>query len=307
MLRLSYDYGLRPYSITMMIINKDDKIFNDWLRGFTDAEGCFNVHISMNSTMKLGEQCQLRFIIDQNRLDIQILEEIKNYFGSGTINKYGVDSSQVVICAKNTIINKVVPFFKKNQLLTSKKLDFDLWTKCAHLMKEKKHLTREGLDLIKSINEHINNKTESRIELLPKGPINLSKGWVLGFLEGDGSFYIDISEKGKSFKVQPRLKVGLHVHEKYILESLKKFFQGAGQINETGVTPHWYIRGIHNCYAYVLPFFDANPPLTIKKSKEYELFREVVLLCKEKTHLTPKGEERLRAIKKELNRYKEKE
>lgn len=76
----------------------------DLIRGFTDAEGCFNVHISKNQTMALGEQLQLRFIVDQNVVDKQLLEDIGTYFGGGKANPYGKQSCQVVMCRQDVII-----------------------------------------------------------------------------------------------------------------------------------------------------------------------------------------------------------
>jgi len=103
------------------------------------------------------------------------------------------------------------------------------------------------------------------------------------------------------------LEVGLHPHDRYILDSLDKHFNYAGEINDSTEYPHWYIRGIDACYSHVLPFFDAHPPLTIKKSKEYALFREAVIIAHNKQHLTAKGSARIREIKEELNRTVKKE
>lgn len=312
-------------------MTNNKRLTKEWIKGFTDAEGCFNVHITKNSTMELGEQVQLRFIVDQKVVDKQILTDIGRYFehyNDPTV--YKGDCSQIVICRQDLIFNRVVPFFRQNPLLTSKRLDFELWAECADLMKQKLHLTKEGLNKIKKINESLNVKTDDRKSSLPKGPITLTDDWVLGFLEGDGSFYMqvnDVESKSKSkledeedfhfedeesdsgyktdkVKVQPRLEVGLHNHDRFILESLNMHFNQAGSFNDSTDYPHWYLRGINTSYNHVLPFFDAHPPLTVKKSREYKIFREAVILAKGKKHLTPEGAERIRVIKAELKRYK---
>lgn len=193
-----------------------DKFTIDWIRGITDAEGCFNIHITVNITTTLGEQTQLRFIVDQNRIDEQMLKDIGSYFGGGTTNKYGKQSCQVVITRQHILINTIVPFFKKNPLLTSKRINFELWAQCVEIVRQKRHLTREGLDEIKEINTRLNIKSEDHIALLPKGPIDLPDDWVLGFLEGDGCLYIEVDEGSSpdSVTVQPRLEVGLHPHDR---------------------------------------------------------------------------------------------
>lgn len=46
-----------------------------WLSGFTDAEGCFNVHITKRDANTVGYNTKLRFILDQN--DFYALEIIQ--------------------------------------------------------------------------------------------------------------------------------------------------------------------------------------------------------------------------------------
>jgi hypothetical protein len=72
-------------------------------------------------------------------------------------------------------------------------------------------------------------------------------------------------------KVEPRLEVGLHPIDQHILTSLNKNFHEIGKINQCGNYPHWSIRGINNCYNYVLPFFYKYLFLTKKKSRDYFL------------------------------------
>ena len=56
------------------------------------------------------------------------------------------------------ITNKIIPIFKKYNILGVKALDFADWCKVAELMKEKKHLTKEGLEKIRSIKSGMNSK-----------------------------------------------------------------------------------------------------------------------------------------------------
>ena len=54
------------------------------------------------------------------------------------------------------ILNKIIPFFKKYPILGMKALDFDDWCKVAELMKNKMHLTAEGLEAIRQIKAGMN-------------------------------------------------------------------------------------------------------------------------------------------------------
>lgn len=95
--------------------------------------------------------------------------------------------------------------------------------------------------------------------------LNLSNGWVLGFIEGEGCFYLEVNDKGKNLKVQPRLEIGLHPVDHHIFIGLNSFFNNIGQFNYSSFYPPWYIRGIAKCSQYLIPFFDANPPVSEKK------------------------------------------
>lgn len=272
-------------------------LIKDWIRGFTDAEGCFNVHVTRNVTTKLGSQVKLRYILSQKNMNDQLFEIIDQIFKGGRIY-----TDSIVFSRQDVIFNTIIPFFQENPLLTNKEKDFQLWVKCANLIKNKEHLTPEGLEKINAIKKVINIKPDvGSVNLLPLS-LSYKEGWVLGFLEGESCFYLEVNDKGKNLKVQPRLEVGLHPVDHHILIGLNSFFNNVGEFNYSSFYPHWYIRGINKCDQYVLPFFDTYPPVTEKKYKEYFLWKEAVLLAKNKEHLNPNGATRIKEIKEILSR-----
>ena len=54
------------------------------------------------------------------------------------------------------ITDKIIPFFKKYRIHGVKALDFYDFCQVAELMKDKKHLTAEGLDQIRQIKAGMN-------------------------------------------------------------------------------------------------------------------------------------------------------
>jgi hypothetical protein len=54
------------------------------------------------------------------------------------------------------LTEKIIPFFVKYSIIGVKSLDFYDWCKVAELMKEKKHLTNEGLTQIRKIKAAMN-------------------------------------------------------------------------------------------------------------------------------------------------------
>lgn len=305
------------------------KLSDLWIVGIIDAEGCFDVHIFKNETMAVGEQVQLRLIVTQKDKDEKTLKAVGAYFGAGDkkLTKDSRDGTlQICIQKQDLIINNVVPFFQKNPLLTAKRKDFELWAKCVEIMKNKEHIKPEGLAKIKEISSAINLKEKSVAEISSRS-VDLPHDWVLAFLEGDGSLILDIwnvkpraghqdaeneiedlskesNEKPSKtidrinisthkYKVGFRLDVGLHSRDSHILRSLDNHFGNVGNYNLSGKYPHWAIRGIDNCYKHVLPFFEANPPIFPIKNKRFALWKEALLLCYEKKHLTQEGTDRL--------------
>lgn len=138
------------------IITTEEIYDSNWIAGFTTAEGCFDVLVS-KSNNKMGNRVQLRFRISQHNRDKKLLEKIKKDLGTGEIYPYP-DRSAVSLTIFNfsDITNIIIPFFKKNNLLGNKLLDFIDWCKISELMKEGSHLTPEGLDLIKNIKSNMN-------------------------------------------------------------------------------------------------------------------------------------------------------
>lgn len=58
----------------------------------------------------------------------------------------------------DNLIDKLIPFFLSYPLMGAKALDFEDFCKIAELMKNKAHLTIEGLDEIKKIKDGMNLK-----------------------------------------------------------------------------------------------------------------------------------------------------
>jgi hypothetical protein len=85
------------------------------------------------------------------------MEQLRKYLEVGNIYKYPDKSAIVFTIFKfSDIINIIIPFFETNPILGIKLFDFLDWCKIAHLMKEGKHLTLEGLNFIREIKSGMN-------------------------------------------------------------------------------------------------------------------------------------------------------
>jgi hypothetical protein len=100
----------------------------------------------------------LVFSISQHVRDLLLFESIIKYLNCGVIEQVYTrpDSITLVVYNFNDIIDKILPFFVINPLLSEKSLDFISFNKVAMLKKEKFYLTEEDLIMIKEIKSGMN-------------------------------------------------------------------------------------------------------------------------------------------------------
>jgi len=130
-----------------------------WIVGFIDGEGCFHIGISKNEFTNTKYQVLPEFIVTQHKRDIKLLYALKAYFGCGVVRcnkRKGANVYCYRVRKHNDLMNKIIPFFEKHQLKTTKRVCFQKFRKVVLLMNDKKHLTLEGLAKIREIRASIN-------------------------------------------------------------------------------------------------------------------------------------------------------
>ena len=136
------------------LVELPQKIDPHWLAGFTSGEGSIYINIKKSKT-KLGEAVQLVFEIAQHQRDHILLVSFISFFNAGSVMKYK-NALFYRVTKFDDIVNKIIPFFKKYPILGVKALDFADFCKAAELMKDKKHLTKDGLEQIRQIKAGMN-------------------------------------------------------------------------------------------------------------------------------------------------------
>ena len=126
----------------------------NWLAGFTSAEGCFLIN-TFKSKAKQGETVRLIFQLTQHSRDEKLIRRIPAYLNCGNIYK-NRDTYDYRVSKLEDITDKIIPFFKKYKIRGVKALDFQDWVRAAELMKQKKHLTADGIEKIKQIKAGMN-------------------------------------------------------------------------------------------------------------------------------------------------------
>jgi hypothetical protein len=142
------------YKMNINILDSKHKLNLDdtWLLGFTDAEGCFTCSV-LTSKITGKDIVTVRYIISQkNDIEFSLnlakvlggyITHIKSYNGYNTVVNHGK-------------LNKIINYLKNKSLKTKKSISYKRWLKVYVLVKNKTHLTPEGLIIIKSLIKTIN-------------------------------------------------------------------------------------------------------------------------------------------------------
>jgi len=131
----------------------------------------------------------------------------------------------------------------------------------------------------------------------------LDAHWVVGFVDGEGCFYVGVNhhpDMKTGYQVLPEFTVVQHERDIQILYALKKFF-GCGVVRKNHADRMAYrVRSIMHLSERIVPFFEKHP-LKTKKHVNFLKFRDVVNLMVRGDHLTPLGVERIRKIASMMN------
>lgn len=147
------DYTLNIQKITMQLTP-------DWICGFVEGEGSFVIYVSPSKSSK-STQVRLFFKIAQHVKNVQVLYAIKSFFGVGIVKRQRSLSApspvwEYVVSRFEHLDTKIIPFFEKTTMHSSKKFDFLRFRKVAIIMRRKDHYTTDGIIKIKSIASRMN-------------------------------------------------------------------------------------------------------------------------------------------------------
>ena len=122
----------------------------NWLAGFTEGDGSFFVRIITSNTHKIGVQVILTYKLVQHKRDIALMKIIIKYLDCGRVEDLSsvAEACAFTVNSLKSLDTKIIPFFSKYPLLGIKSKDFADFCVVVHIMKEKGHLTKEGLDKI---------------------------------------------------------------------------------------------------------------------------------------------------------------
>ena len=134
-------------------LNKNDQELRHYLSGFVEGEGSFNVSvINRKQDYKHGWKVSLSFNISQK--DDTVPKLAKDFFGCGKIRYRKDGICYYEVRSLKEITEVIIPFFKETPFISdSAQKRFEIFCKIAELMKEGKHLNKEGMKKILTLRD----------------------------------------------------------------------------------------------------------------------------------------------------------
>ena len=133
-----------------------------WVVGFIDGEGCFHVQINESRSLRTGYQVLLEFVVSQHCRSENVLYALKALFQTGVVRRESSRKDetgrQYRVRSAKDLRERVIPFFEKHELKTTKRIDFKKFRYILLMMERGEHLTLEGIEKIRKIKSTMNSK-----------------------------------------------------------------------------------------------------------------------------------------------------
>ena len=263
------------------------KLSNEWIAGFSDGEGCFNIQKikrkTTNKTLQVvsNESTLLRhrFIISQDKKSVNVLYGIKEKLKCGTVHKAGDSMMAYQVSKKNHLENIIIPFFQKHTLKTAKREHFSAFVES---------FSRDYRFLLR--NQTTNNSA-----------YNFSDNWFRGFVDASGCFSVSLV---KDYP-RPQLVIGLQSKEKQVLVELQKFLKCVTLRTRKDGAIILQIVSSKDLERYIFPKLQTRGGavmLQTRKRISYQIFRKIVDIIRDKNHHTVEGLKKIKHLKNRLSK-----
>jgi hypothetical protein len=260
--------------------------FLQWFVGFSDAESNFSIVPHKNGN--IVNKYTFRFTIRLHSDDEDSLIFIKNFLCIGYTFKND-DECGFIVSNKQDLL-KLIMIFDKYQLNTTKFIDFSDFKKAFFLYHEREGILTDLLiDKILSIKNGM-NKNRVNFEM-SQSHIKITKYWLLGLIEGEGSFQLWRSDLLPVFSIvmtERQLPLFIKIKEFLIKELNFNIYDKIKIENTSAIAINnqkarnnsqgsilLIIKNVNLLYNYLIPYLDSLEFIT-KKYKDYQDFKVLV-------------------------------
>jgi len=282
---------------------KDDlNNFYEWFTGLTDGEGSFN--ISRRNTQNFA----FSYEITMHRDEDDMLNFIQKTLGIG---KVFLSGNTVKFCVtRREDITIIIDIFKKYPLQSTKNLNFLSFKKAFELYVSSSKKSPELFEEISKIKANMNSLRTDFSESKSR-KLSITPNWVLGFVEGEGSFTIIKRDYTLAFIITQSAK------DLYLMKEVKNFFlslcndQFNGKYVSEGVRLYRDTKSNTDAVyvsisrediitKVIIPFFDSLSWHS-KKEKDYQDWKIVLRLKQLGLHYIDEGVRVINLILNQMN------
>jgi hypothetical protein len=127
--------------------NQQERL-DGYIAGYVDGEGSFSVVVNRNPSCRSGYQLVPEFHVSQNGDRAQVLQLIKARLGCGYIKPNGRKDRALVFVVRRRedLLERVIPFFEQQPLLSSKQEDFEKFARIVRAMALGHHRQASGFE-----------------------------------------------------------------------------------------------------------------------------------------------------------------
>lgn len=250
------------------------------------------------------------------------MELIQKTLGVGKVRK---NSESTVLFKVDTMeeLQVIIDHFKNYPLVGAKYSDFLLFEECYHLIKQKEHLTQAGLEKILSLKYSLNKGLSEELKIAFPNIVPIERPeykfngipnpfWISGFATGDSSFIVSIEKSTNKVGKRVILIFGtcLHIRDKDLLIGMGNYLNDFNanlktnkkliSVYDNKNTSLLQIKNNFDIENKIIPFFIKYPIIGIKKL-DFEDFKKVAELVKNKEHLNENGLNKIIKIVEGMN------
>ena len=288
---------IRPYHTKSLSSLQTPLELNPWfITGFADGEGSFSLSVrDIDMLTKKGRVLYV-FSIGLHKKDEDILRSIQSTLGIGKIYPQGKQGVQFRVESKKELLI-LIEHFDKYPLITKKSKDFLCFKKAIFLIKNREHLTKEGLRKLVSLKALMGKGLTSELkaafpDLVPANELGISDAtlspdliidpcWLAGFISAEGCFIISIH-------VQLKFVLSQHIRDKELFEYFVKYLgYGYIAVNREGVD--FIVTNFSDLKDKFLPLLHLQHPIVGYKYLDYLYFMQAVEIMEKKTPFNRRG------------------
>ena len=290
--------------------------FHLWFVGFSDAESNFSIVPKQDINGNVN-RFTFVFSIGLHKDDVEALEYIQSKLNIGIVRTYENECKFIV--TKREDISKLISLFDSYNLNTSKYLDYLDFKKAFNIYNDREgFLTEELKNKVLELKDGMNTKRKN-FHMPNDHKIVITKSWLLGLIEGEGSFQLwrndlvaafslvltenqlSVLEKIKEFLVN---NLGFDRYSKAKLDSSSAIsinHQKARKNSKSSVS--LIIKNVRVLNNYLVPFL-ADMIFLTKKGKDFQYFKTICRVVYNVAHRNDEIKKIILKLSYTMNNYR---